>query len=41
MSTTVDALGASIQKTINLLNDVCVEFDGPEKRLLWYADCST
>jgi uncharacterized protein (DUF2267 family) len=32
MSTKVEALDATIQKTINLLNDVWAEFDWPEER---------
>lgn len=32
MSTKVDVLDASLQKTINLLNDICVEFGWPEER---------
>ncbi len=32
MSTKVDVLDASIQKTINLLNDICLEFGWPEER---------
>ena len=32
MSTAVEALDATIQKTINLLNDVCSEFEWPQER---------
>lgn len=32
MSTKVDVIDATLQKTISLLNDICVEFGWPEER---------
>lgn len=34
MSTGVDVFDTTIQKTINLLNDICDEFGWPEERRL-------